>query len=370
MQTANRLRELDFLRGLAIILVLLRHGHLTQATTKIGWIGVDLFFVLSGFLVSGLLFREFQKYGDIKPGLFLIRRGFKIYPVYYIFYWLYLIPILIKGKFDAVGFWGDMFFLQNYLSQWGWAYDPSWSLAVEEHFYFGFAMLALLAATRGMFLKSFNGLLLFEWLIAGLMIVVILVRLLSHGQHSEVLSVTMSHLRIDSMLAGVLVSCAWYFHRESMLRLYQRYVLVIIFAIPLLLSCALVYDQTSGFMTTYGFTLLYIGFALLLTVFLCDKNINRKLDRFLSVPIVNGVAKIGLASYAIYIIHTFVNYAYGMAGLFLDFKLPAVIGFLITSSVSVAIGWLITTKIEAWFLIRRDRFFPSRAPMGEGGRPV
>ena len=64
IKISNRLRELDFLRGIAIILVLLRHQHLFEFTTKMGWIGVDLFFVLSGFLVSGLLFKEYIKYGE------------------------------------------------------------------------------------------------------------------------------------------------------------------------------------------------------------------------------------------------------------------------------------------------------------------
>ncbi len=50
-----------------------------------GWIGVDLFFVLSGFLVSGLLFQEYQATRRIQPGRFLLRRGLKIYPQFYFF---------------------------------------------------------------------------------------------------------------------------------------------------------------------------------------------------------------------------------------------------------------------------------------------
>jgi len=78
---SNRLRELDFLRGVAILLVLFRHQLLFSFLKTMGWIGVDLFFVLSGFLISGLLFKEFQKFGAINPKLFLIRRGFKIYHI-------------------------------------------------------------------------------------------------------------------------------------------------------------------------------------------------------------------------------------------------------------------------------------------------
>ena len=81
----NRIRDLDFLRGLAIIGVLLRHSAFENIFARAGWAGVDLFFVLSGFLVSGLLFREYKKTGTVRIGRFLIRRGFKIYPTFYIF---------------------------------------------------------------------------------------------------------------------------------------------------------------------------------------------------------------------------------------------------------------------------------------------
>ena len=78
-----RLQEIDFLRGLAILIVLFRHHWLTSFTFNFGWAGVDLFFVLSGFLVSGLLFSEYKKFGDLKPFRFLVRRGFKIYPMFF-----------------------------------------------------------------------------------------------------------------------------------------------------------------------------------------------------------------------------------------------------------------------------------------------
>ena len=111
----NRLRELDFLRGIAIILVLFRHQVVSDFIGKMGWVGVDLFFVLSGFLVSGLLFKEYLKHGNIKPKRFLIRRGFKIYPVYYLFYIVFLIPIFAAGTFSLKGFLADMTFTHNYV---------------------------------------------------------------------------------------------------------------------------------------------------------------------------------------------------------------------------------------------------------------
>jgi len=134
-----RLRELDFLRGIAIILVLIRHSSITQFLVNIGWIGVDLFFVLSGFLVSGLLFKEYKVYGELNIKRFLIRRGFKIYPLFYVAAIPYILIKISESTFSLPLLLGDLFFLQNYVSNWGYLYAAGWSLAVEEHFYLGIA---------------------------------------------------------------------------------------------------------------------------------------------------------------------------------------------------------------------------------------
>ena len=137
----NRLRELDFLRGIAIILVLLRHQALFEFTSEMGWIGVDLFFVLSGFLVSGLLFREYIKFGNIKPMRFLIRRGYKIYPIYYLSVFIYLTPYLLNGNFPLWKLLHESIFIQNYTKGLGYINPASWSIAVEEHFYLSFVLI-------------------------------------------------------------------------------------------------------------------------------------------------------------------------------------------------------------------------------------
>src|SRR5207249_5312800 len=92
----KRSSTLDIMRAVAIALVLGRHmevcskdtnaglHYLTALWNRGGWIGVDLFFVLSGFLVSGLLFREHEKYHELHIGHFLIRRGLKIYPPFWL----------------------------------------------------------------------------------------------------------------------------------------------------------------------------------------------------------------------------------------------------------------------------------------------
>jgi peptidoglycan/LPS O-acetylase OafA/YrhL len=94
--------------------------------------GVDLFFVLSGFLVSGLLFAEFKKYGRISIRRFYIRRAWKIYPAFYVLIaatYLYQ-KFGIGHKMTDVEKVSELFFLQSYVQGF---WNHTWTLAVEEH---------------------------------------------------------------------------------------------------------------------------------------------------------------------------------------------------------------------------------------------
>src|SRR5438876_4889931 len=105
-----RVVQLDALRAIAVLLVLGHHmpacprdlnyplALFTEQWKQCGWAGVDLFFVLSGFLVSGLLFREYQKYGTIKLPRFLARRGLKIYPAFYVLLLTTIAVYVVTGR--------------------------------------------------------------------------------------------------------------------------------------------------------------------------------------------------------------------------------------------------------------------------------
>lgn len=143
-----RIAHLDVLRGVAILLVLGRHIDscpieqpyplyvAMRLWQRCGWIGVDLFFVLSGFLVSGLLFREYKQHGNIRLSRFFVRRGLKIYPAFYLF----LAVIVGLGLYRGEGvplssILAAAFFVQNYAPNLFGTWSHTWSLAVEEHFY-------------------------------------------------------------------------------------------------------------------------------------------------------------------------------------------------------------------------------------------
>src|SRR3954454_15594952 len=147
---ARRL-DLDVVRGIAILLAMgwhfsrYRSGNavldaLQWPGATFGWAGVDLFFVLSGFLVGRLVLREHQRTGRFDGWRFSVRRALKLWPVLYVF-------LAVQALFDdrPLGsyLWQTAMHVQNYA---GTQIPHLWSLAVEEHFYFVLAVLFALAA--------------------------------------------------------------------------------------------------------------------------------------------------------------------------------------------------------------------------------
>src|SRR5260370_39015268 len=85
LSATRRNQSIDALRGVAILLVVGSHIPYYAAWTHIGWTGASLFFVLSGFLVSGILFDQWSSPGEGQIRRFIIRRGFKICPAVYMY---------------------------------------------------------------------------------------------------------------------------------------------------------------------------------------------------------------------------------------------------------------------------------------------
>jgi peptidoglycan/LPS O-acetylase OafA/YrhL len=102
---------------------------------RYGWTGVDLFFVLSGFLIGRQLQRELQRTGTVKVPRFLLRRGLRIWPLY--FTWVAFLALAL-GKWR--GIWPDLVFLSNYVQG---QVSGGWSLSTEEQFYLVVPLLLL-----------------------------------------------------------------------------------------------------------------------------------------------------------------------------------------------------------------------------------
>lgn len=154
---------LDGLRGLAILLVLLFHvgGAATDQLpwlTDWGWVGVDLFFALSGFLISGILLDSRERPNYFRN--FYMRRTLRIFPLYYAVLGLitFAIPLLTHRSIQLGGDWPWIWAYMANLriaEQGHWLYAPSsltldhfWSLAVEEQFYLFWPVVVLLLGQR------------------------------------------------------------------------------------------------------------------------------------------------------------------------------------------------------------------------------
>jgi len=146
----HRIPQLDAVRGLAILVVLMHNISLkypalySQKLFSDGWMGVDLFFVLSGFLITGILLDTKQSKEYFKD--FYIRRCLRILPLYYslIFFMFVVVRFLNPSEFHAVlqqssPWWTYPLFLQNFVGPLSTnAAGPlgvTWSLAIEEQFY-------------------------------------------------------------------------------------------------------------------------------------------------------------------------------------------------------------------------------------------
>ena len=139
LSASDRITSLDFFRALAILSTVIFHFN----NFPFGELGVDLFFVLSGILVGGILIKQFKADNKISFTKFFLQRGFKIWPSYYFF--------ILSGSVIAYFFYHNtnpellifpndmyryLFFYQNYTGlPFHWIFDHVWSLCVEEHFY-------------------------------------------------------------------------------------------------------------------------------------------------------------------------------------------------------------------------------------------
>lgn len=156
----GQIPALDGLRAIAITLVILGHSKYDFVAAAgnasppfvfgalgLGWIGVDLFFVLSGFLIGRMLLEEFRRHHTIRVGAFLLRRGLRIWPLYF-----FICAVTLFGMAwgQRLPHWSalvpDFLLLTNYFGE-KLAYG-SWSLSVEEQFYIVVPLILLALGKR------------------------------------------------------------------------------------------------------------------------------------------------------------------------------------------------------------------------------
>ncbi len=149
MLRSRHLPALDGLRAVAVGGVILFHWGLLPFA--IGSLGVSLFFVISGFLITHLLLAEHEGAGSVSLGRFYARRALRIFPAYYVFLAVAFALMTMRGTPPSVRLvWSSLLYVTDYVQAFGFdrrtLASHAWSLAIEEQFYllWPVALLALL----------------------------------------------------------------------------------------------------------------------------------------------------------------------------------------------------------------------------------
>jgi peptidoglycan/LPS O-acetylase OafA/YrhL len=375
-RNSQRYFGLDVLRFAAVTLVLHVHAiiefNLTQPrgdghrftgfldlVFPPGSHGVDLFFVLSGFLVAGLLFTEFIQRGTMSLGRFFVRRAFKIYPAFWV---LIGLTVMLRyqqtGKLDFTGLLSELFFIQNYTpGLWG----HTWSLAVEEHFYIlligSFLMLKFFSKQGGKL-----NIHIVPRVVDAVLVVCMIARVLTWwylpltNSNNLHWSTWATHLRIDALFFGMLIAYWWHFRWDERIkaRLMSRKCIFGVVGL-ILISPLPGHVLPYGISQIFRFVLVYLGAGCLLLASLSLKPSS-------GAGCFRWMAWLGRHSYSVYLWHMLV-----LDGLspYLQTANPSVASALAIEAACHAACWvfgIFTARIIEFPILRlRDKFFPSLA---------
>lgn len=331
--------ELDTLRFFAFLAVFMFHAACQPASyfaergipltiarvlsrvTNAGSRGVDLFFVLSAYLITELLLQEKRKRGFLDVKAFYIRRILRIWPLYYAFVIAAaVIPFLNPwGKFSLryvipfmllSGNWSTIVFGPT-----GSVAEPLWSVSVEEQFYLLWAPLVARLSRRGIYVA------------AGVMVMLAnmsrMIEVMRHATGWQIWANTFTHL--DAMAGGILLAVVLH-GKMPRIVLWQRLVLIAIALMAIVLGSGSV-ERVSSAAILLGYPTIAFACTLLLTAVL---------GMSLQVPFLQYLGKI---SYGLYVYHlTCIMLAsrllpvrWGVAGMALRILLALVITGLIAA---------------------------------------
>lgn len=209
--------SLDGLRGLSILLVLAAHfynatqGHMPNSPLWVilsnGALGVSIFFVLSGFLITSILLKEWDRSESISIYHFYQRRFFRIFPAFYFF--LAVLAILSFGGWMEItryDLWAAGLYVWDYSPfSHSWALDHTWSLSIEEQFYILWPTVLLLCLRRGGRRAAVK-------LCVVLIALSPLFRIITYLTGNHYLAghlYFMLHTRLDALMCGCLVALLW-----------------------------------------------------------------------------------------------------------------------------------------------------------------
>lgn len=389
---ASNYASIDGIRALSILLVLVYHTflvfHLSHPTENItsmlnelglGWAwawngdkGVDVFFVMSGFLITGILLRQVRKVGKIDLKNFYWRRYLRLTPAYYFMLTVYW---LISGP-NSEWVWANYLYVNNFIDYGHQAAGWTWSLAVEEQFYFIYPLI-LIAILK--YAKSPSYVLIAMFFISfGVRAAIVLlddtIRTTPGSQvylddtyfnHFFTVFYDNLHTRFGSLVVGALAAYYFHFHQEKLQQIANSKTGVLLTVVGLALVVFFMafpafstdYDQHQGFTIFYYIVnrnLFSLGIGFIIIAMLLQQHfIANALRSFFSLPFWYPIASL---SYSLYLIHLVVMIIVIPAIINLTVMMPAqypwsmgeilFYGFLVSSIFSFVIATLMYLFIE------------------------
>lgn len=378
---APRLPGLDLIRAVAITWVMIYHGSLFGLTSqnhwlvRFGWMGVNLFFVLSGFLIAGQLLRPWARGQSPSYSRFFARRLLRTLPAYLMVVALYFLIPGIRDRADIAPLWQFLTFSENWLVDMSTpkAFSHVWSLCVEEQFYLVFPALVALIALRptpgkvigalcsvvvlGMALRGYL------WLHAVAATPFDMTAAPRSGPYMRLVYYP-TGTRLDGLVMGIAAAAIRAFRPATWARITARPNLLLGAGLLGVVASTFVFNgQIARFWpTVLGFPLL--SFSIVLVVMAGSQS--RSVIGRRPVP---GAAALAAGAYSLYLSHKAVFHAVQVAAPRLPAPLQGgsfALALLGALGVGAALYWL----VERPFLKLRDRFEgPSRGSLAAAATP-
>ena len=366
----TKLYGLDHLRALAILLVLGFHYQLgyfgypqwTKQFNQFGWTGVDLFFVLSGFLISSQLFAQIKKGRSISLREFFLKRIFRIIPIYFVVVGIYFCFPFFREKEALPPLWKFLTFTQNFgLDRKNFStFSHAWSLCVEEHFYLFLPFTLIFLQFSNLLKKGY-------WLLIFLFIAGFAIRLYSwNNLYLPVLSnegglnywaqyvYYPTYNRLDGLLVGVSIAAMYKYLPKAWDKIskFGNHLIIVSF---ILLTAAYFYCSNLSSYTTsiVGFPFISIGYGFLEMGVICPTSFLYKWNS-------KTTTLIATLSYGIYLSHNGIIHI--VQAIFSNWGIDknGNVMLLICIAFCVLIAWLLHLAIEKPFMKLRDRFIKQK----------
>ncbi len=362
LSSKTRLPGLDTLRALAIAVVMVFHLHgllpgAFAPIARFGWMGVDLFFVLSGYLIGSQLLKPVRDGRGISLLNFYRNRAYRILPVYLVVLALYVFWPLWREAPGISPLWQFLTFTENFFVDYSvnQAFSHVWSLCVEEHFYLLLPMIVLVMSRRAAAWKTIALLTVFVALGVAVRSYQYFHVLSPMGRDSDAFGVGYieriyypTTTRLDGLLAGVTLALMRIYRPAWWSGLLQRANWLLAGGV-LLLGCTLwtFADRGGPVATVVGFPLMALAMGMLVMV-AADQ---RSWFGRLRVP---GAKIVATLAYSLYLTHKEVAHL-------AERWLPKVMGASDWRTVAVlivscpAVAALFYFAVERPFLLLRDR---------------